>query len=241
MDRRDVPATTDVAFIDLVKETWEPFQDNWLVATVSAAILSYVPFIIVGVPACIIAFVVAGALAMMKFDQGAVMLALFPLGIISALAFAALFNGLRAGWTRMLLDQAHGKPIKISDIKSGMPWFMDFFLALLIIGVGTTILSFCLIVPGIFFAIRTSLTPFLIVDRNMGCIEALKKSNEMVTGYSWQICGYYFIYFFANLVIGFIPILHIVVLPAAMGFFDMVLARIYLYRKDALAGHIDMG
>ncbi len=241
MDRREVPATADVPFIDLIKDTWEPFQDNWMVATVSAAILNYVPMIVVGIPACIIAFLVAGFFAIVsKGNQGMAMIALFPLGVIAGLAFAAVFNGLRAGWTKMLLDQAHGKTIKISDIKCGMPWFVDFFLALLMIGVGTTLLSLCLVVPGIIFAVRTSFAPFLIVDRNMGCIEALKMSNELVTGYSWQICGYYFIYFFANLVIGFIPIIQFALLPAAMGFFDMVLTRLYLYRKDAVAGHIDV-
>ena len=84
-----------------------------------------------------------------------------------------------------------------------------------------------LLIPGVFFAVRTSFAPYLVVDKNLGPIEALKESNEMVTGYSWQILLYIVLYGFTNIVTGCIPV---VGAAAAMGFFDLLLTRLYRYR-----------
>lgn len=219
----------ETPFIDLIKDTWEPFTVNWKITIGSAAILSYVPMLAVGIPACIVAFVVAFLAALVNKEL--VMVFLFPVGIIAGLAFAAAYNALRAGWTKMLLRICHGQEVQFSELKSGMPYFLNFFLTLLIIGVATTIGSLLLIIPGIFIAIRTSLAPYLVVDENLGPIEAIMKSNEMVSGYSWQILGYYAIMGFANIVFGIVPMAPIILVPVSMAFFDLALARIYLYRK----------
>lgn len=230
VERRGLPVPAETAFIDIIKDTWPAFQEKWLLCTGSAAILSYLPLFVVGLPACIIAFISAAIMAIINKDL--VGLILVPEGIIFGLAFAMAYNAVRSGWTKMLLQLARGEgSVTYSDLKDGMPWFWDFFLTMLIIGVGTMIGSLLFVVPGILFAVRTSLAPFLVIDENMGPMEALMKSNEMVSGYSWQIFAYFCIMCFANLVIGFIPLVQIALVPAAMAFFDLALTRIYLYRK----------
>lgn len=225
----DVPARSEIPFIEHIQDTWPVFRENWVLATGSCAILSYVPMLIVGIPAIIfslISIIVVGI-----FNKDLAKLLVFPEGIVFGLAFAVVYNTIRAGWTRMLLNQARGKTVEFVDLKSGLPWAKNCFLALLIIGVATTIGAFMFVIPGIIIAVRTAFVPFLIVDKNMGVFESFAKSNEMVTGYFWQIFGYYCLYCFTGMVAGLIPFISIATVPASMGFCDMVLARLYLYRN----------
>ena len=66
----------------------------------------------------------------------------------------------------------HSRPFLLS--LKGKPWFVNFLIVNFIIGVATAIGGMCLIVPGVYIAVRVSLAPYLVVDRNMGPIEALK-------------------------------------------------------------------
>ncbi len=223
-------ARTETPFIDLIKNTWPFFQSNLIVTLGVPAFLMSVPFLLIAVPTCIVAFIVGIVVGMI--NKGLVGIAMVPIGIIAVPLFAAAYNAVRAGWTNIMLKMMRGQPCTFMDIKTGMAWFMNFFLTMLIVGAGTAIGTLCLIVPGVFFAVRTSLAPFLVVDKNLGPIEALLKSNELVTGYSWQVFGYFALYGFANIVASLIPIANIILPVASMGFFDLVLARIYLYRID---------
>lgn len=79
------------------------------------------------------------------------------------------------------------------------------------------------------------MAPFLLIDENLGPIEALVKSNELVTGQSWQIFIYFLAYGIINFVAGSIPLLGIVLSVAVMGYFDLALCRMYLQRTNRIA------
>jgi len=53
----------------------------------------------------------------------------------------------------------------------------------IIIGLGIVML----IVPGIIFACRLAFVPYLVIDRNMDAMEALRVSWNMTRGYGWHI------------------------------------------------------
>jgi uncharacterized membrane protein len=103
-----------------------------------------------------------------------------------------------------------------------------------LVGVGTTLFSLLLVIPGIFFAVRTSFAAFLVIDEDLAPLEAMKRSNDLITGYSWQILLYHGLYTFANIVLGIIPVIGMVLPLASMGFFDLALAKIYLYRTEQI-------
>ena len=44
-----------------------------------------------------------------------------------------------------------------------------------------------MIVPGIIFACRLAFTPYLVVDRQMEVIEAVKESWRMTRGHAWKV------------------------------------------------------
>jgi len=54
-----------------------------------------------------------------------------------------------------------------------------------IVGIGMVML----IVPGIIFAVRLAFVPYLIMDREMEVMDALRGSWEMTKGYGWRIFG----------------------------------------------------
>lgn len=56
----------------------------------------------------------------------------------------------------------------------------------LIVGAG----FFLLVIPGIYFMLKYQFFSQLIVDKNMGVIEALKKSGEITKGVKWQLLGF---------------------------------------------------
>ncbi|MGH6867212.1 MAG: DUF975 family protein [Methyloceanibacter sp.] len=57
---------------------------------------------------------------------------------------------------------------------------------------GLTILAgiLLLIVPGIIFALMFAFTTFLVIDRDLGPIEAMKESKRLTYGHKWTLLGF---------------------------------------------------
>jgi uncharacterized membrane protein len=83
-----------------------------------------------------------------------------------------------------------------------------------------------LVIPGIFFAIRLQYTSYLIVDKNLGPIEAIKASWNITRGNVWNL-------FFFGILICLINVLGVLCL--LIGLFITVplgmLATAFVYRK----------
>ncbi len=226
---REEVACTETPFIDLIRDTWPLFQDNWKISVGVAAILSYVPFIVVGIPFCALAFIVG---VMFGFvNKGLIFPAMIPIGFLGVIAFAVAYNLVRVGWTRIMLKLVRGESATFSDLKQVKPWWVNFVILHFIIGVGTFLGGWLLIVPGVLFFIRTCFAPFLLIEENLTPVEAIMRSNDLVTGYSWQILGYFCFYFIANIVASSLPVAGLLLQVASMGFFDLTLARLYDYRR----------
>jgi uncharacterized membrane protein len=56
-------------------------------------------------------------------------------------------------------------------------------LTMIIISLGIM----CCIIPGIIFTCKLAFVPFLVVDRRMDCIEAIKESWRMTNGHATTI------------------------------------------------------
>jgi uncharacterized membrane protein len=113
-----------------------------------------------------------------------------------------------------LLDIVYYKPIVryiIASIIQGIIVFVGFIL---------------LIIPGIILAVRLQYASYLIVDKNLGPIEAIKTSWNITRGNTWNL-------FFFGIILGLINILGILCL--LVGLFITVplgmLATTFVYRK----------
>jgi len=60
-------------------------------------------------------------------------------------------------------------------------------LANILVGVIVFFGFVLLIIPGIIFACKLAFTPYLVVDRKMEVIEAVKESWRMTNGHAWKV------------------------------------------------------
>jgi hypothetical protein len=226
-----VQAGRDVSCIDVLKATWPSFQSNLGVTLGIPTVLCGVPLFLVVVPVSIVAFLVAVLGGMYFSVRMAAVWALLPVGLFGALAFAMVYNAIRVGWTKALLKLARGEETTFGDVKTGMPWYWNFLWVNMLIGVATVVGGFFFVVPGLFVAVRAAFAPYLVIEENLGPIQAIVRSNELVTGCSWQILLYHLLYFLANAVAGFVPLVGMVLPVGVMGYFDLALTKIYMIRK----------
>jgi uncharacterized membrane protein len=91
------------------------------------------------------------------------------------IAMAVIKIGLR-------LSAAGGETADISDVWSAYPLFLNYLVGSVLYGLIVIAGLILLIVPGIIWAIKYSMFGYLIIDREMPPIEALKKSGEITRG-----------------------------------------------------------
>ncbi|MDY6915255.1 MAG: hypothetical protein SVM86_02925 [Candidatus Cloacimonadota bacterium] len=78
----------------------------------------------------------------------------------------------------------------------------EFFLTIIFISMGVTIGSIFFFLPGIVIGIAWSLAIFLVIDKNMQPLEAIKTSNNLTYGKKWQI---FFTFLITPLILLLIP------------------------------------
>lgn len=79
------------------------------------------------------------------------------------------------------------KKAEIADLFNGYPQLLNFVIASIIYAILVGVGFILLIVPGVIFGIKYHFYSYLIVDKNMGPLEALKKSGEITKGAKWQL------------------------------------------------------
>lgn len=95
-----------------------------------------------------------------------------------------LFIGpwLTAGLTRITLDYYGGKKPPFETLFTQLKYFWRIFFSQILVGlivVGGLIL---LIVPGIYWALKYQFTTNIIVDKNLGILEAMGESGKLTQG-----------------------------------------------------------
>ncbi|MBX9686757.1 MAG: hypothetical protein K2X27_08645 [Candidatus Obscuribacterales bacterium] len=153
---------------------------------------------------------------------------------VCTLAFLASYFALRLGWVAICLKITKAQAAPFSEFFSNFDKLANFlilqFLLTLIISAGMV----CLVVPAIFLGIRFCFAPLLVVDQNMGPIDALKTSWTMVEGSGMKIFLAGLAYFVINMIVGMIPLLGIFAQVLAIAFFDLLITSLYRATKGDL-------
>jgi len=109
------------------------------------------------------------------------------LGILSLAYSILLTNPIGYGVSFAYLKAARDDTLDVKDMFEVFHNYWNAVLANLLVGVIVIIGFVLLIVPGIIFACKLVFTPYLVVDRKMGVIEAVKESWRMTSGHAWKV------------------------------------------------------
>ncbi len=121
--------------------------------------------------------------------------------VVFGLFFVLLFQWpLEYGISYVNLKAARDEKIAVKDMFTVYDNYWNSVFANLLVAViiGFGIVFF--IVPGLIFACKLAFVSYLVVDKKMDAVEAVKESWKMTSGYSWSI-------FFTGFLVIFIAIL----------------------------------
>lgn len=114
-------------------------------------------------------------------------------GLFALLAFLVylfMYSLVTVGFLRLLLNLVDGKGAKISDLFSSTDKVLPFLLVSILYGlivIGGLIL---LVFPGIIWSIKYMMAPYLVIDKGLKPVEALKESGRLTNGVKWDIFGF---------------------------------------------------
>ena len=109
------------------------------------------------------------------------------LGILGIIYGILIVNPTEYGISFAYLKAARNDKLEIRDMFEAFRNYRNVVLANLLVSVIILVGSFLLIIPGIIFTCKLIFTPYLIVDRRMGVIEAVKESWRMTNGHAWTV------------------------------------------------------
>lgn len=107
--------------------------------------------------------------------------------LLVGIVFWALQLLISIGIVKIVLAYVSGQEGRISDLFSGGRHIVRFFFGSLLYGLAVVVGLLLLVVPGIVLAVRLQFYQYLIVDKNMGPLEALRTSWDMTDGSFWGL------------------------------------------------------
>lgn len=154
--------------------------------------------------------------------------------------FMQLISIIVSLWTtynlyHMMIKLNDGKTVKATDVihfsNEMLPKFGNYILGNLLLVLVILLGFIAFIIPGIYFSVRFMFVPYLLIDKNMGVMDAFKKSSDMTRGEIWHLIGFSLLSF-GIIIVGLIALL-VGVIPAAI---LISLTTVVIYRK--LESHV---
>ena len=105
------------------------------------------------------------------------------------------------GFLKNTIRLTKGEPINFKAFFSANPvTLLHFFVAMVIMFVVISIGMILLIIPGIILSYMLILTPYLIIDKDMGAVEAIMESMRLTKGYKMDIfVGHFIVFLLINI------------------------------------------
>lgn len=92
-------------------------------------------------------------------------------------------------WIKNILSQYNNGPLEYWR-RLNIYEFLNYLILRVLVEILVIIGLIFLIIPGIVISIRLSMAPFLLIDKKMNPIDAIKKSWEITKGYGLEIFAY---------------------------------------------------
>jgi uncharacterized membrane protein len=120
-------------------------------------------------------------------------LLLVKIKVIGQIITILLAFYLSVGIIIVALKKAKGELASIGDLFAGLPYLASYagasILYMLIVMAG----MFLLVFPAVIWGIQYMFYPYLVIDKKMKAIEALKASSRMTKGSKWDLFGINFV------------------------------------------------
>ena len=146
--------------------------------------------------------------------------------LIFAVAVMVLQLTAQLGCLKISLALCDGKSGRFADLFSCFPFVLKYLAGSILYGLIVVGGVFLLIVPGIIWAMQFQYYGYLIIDKGLGPVAALKQSSKLTKGVEWDL-------FLLGLLSGLILLLGVFVL--FIGLFAAIpttmIAATYVYRK----------
>lgn len=183
---------------DSLKYGWEKFKEN----------------VGLSIGAILLMFVVS---MLGELDRDGVLI-----GLLAAIAGIII----QIGTTKMFLRMSDGEKPVFTSIFQEYKYFWKYLGASILGGLAMLGGLILLIIPGIIWAVRFSFATILVIDANMGPMEAMKESWAITKGKFWNLFGLSIVFCLINIA-GFIAlgVGLLVTVPVS------IFAWIYVYRQ----------
>lgn len=146
--------------------------------------------------------------------------------LLIKIVFFVINAGFTMGVINIAIQFADGKEPGFGDLFSCFGLFFKYFFGLIIYGLIVILGLILLIIPGIIWAIKYGYFMYLIVDKNLGPIQSIKRSGQITQGVKWDL-------FFLNL--SFFGLAILGLLACCIGLFaawpTIMVGCAYVYRK----------
>ncbi|PJC41244.1 MAG: hypothetical protein CO041_05365, partial [Candidatus Pacebacteria bacterium CG_4_9_14_0_2_um_filter_40_15] len=148
---------TGFVISDSLHAAWDLFKEKW--------------YVIYGLYLIPVVVAVVYSLTLNALGEEFGVMSLFVMFI-----YMILQTVVSMGVVQGYLNLVRGKEINVETFKSMLPLVVNYFLGTLLMGVIILAGLIFLIVPGIYFSLKYYFVPFLLIDKKMGPMEALKAS-----------------------------------------------------------------
>lgn len=112
------------------------------------------------------------------------------LGFLISLVYFVAMIIMQIGVIKISLNILDDKKPNYGELFSNWDVFGNYLLGSIIYGLIVFGGMILLIVPGIIWGIRYQMFTYLIVDKKMGALEAIKESSRITKGHRWQLFAF---------------------------------------------------
>jgi uncharacterized membrane protein len=148
------------------------------------------------------------------------------ISILAGLLGGAIALVTSIGWTKILLRFVDGEQPTHADLYAHHPLLFKYFLVNLLTVLAVAAGFIVFIIPGVLAMARYSMSAYLVVDRGLGPVEAMRKSAEITRGVRWQllVAGFALL---GVMLLGFIAL----VIGLLWAFPTAMVAGAFIYRR----------
>lgn len=189
----------------LLTDSFVDFKKCWLKLIGAGALIGAAAIPVIALEVGLIAMTGAFSGGEMSWVSFVVMPIVFVLHVGLILGIIAM----QVGFTRLCLKLVRNEQASIiTELKSGFAYFLPMVLASLIVAPAILLGLICLIVPGIYLAMRFAFFSTAVAD-GYSPVDAVKKSFRLSQGHLLEMLALLALYQVTSFVLAFLPIINI--------------------------------